>query len=241
VGEGALVAARLPVLSVPAVTDRRDDAVAALFDAHYASLCRLATLLLGDAGQAEEAVQEAFLRTFAGWRRLHDPGRAGAYLRAAVVNQCRSRGRRRSSEQRANRTHWAGSRDDDTSAVERTGDALAVLDAVRALPQRQREAVVLRYYADLSEAEVALALSCAVGTVKSQLAKARATLLLRLAEPGSEAAVEDAAATDAAVREAAVGEAAVGEAAVGEAAVGEAAATDTAVKEAAVEEAVVDE
>lgn len=159
------------------MTDGRDAAVAALFDAHYTGLCRLATLLLADPGHAEEAVQEAFLRTFVGWRRIRQPERAGAYLRAAVVNQCRSRGRRRVTEQRGNRTVWAGVTEDvGQSDVERTGDVLAVLDAVRALPTRQREAVVLRYYADLSETEVAHALGCSVGTVKSQLSKARATL-----------------------------------------------------------------
>ncbi len=183
VAEGALVAVRIPCGSLPAVTDARDAAVAALFDAHYAGLCRLATLLLDDRGQAEEAVQEAFLRTFVGWRRLRHPERAHAYLRAAVVNQCRSRGRRRTTEQRGNRTVWTDPRvDTGQSDVERTGEVLAVLEAVRSLPTRQREAVVLRYYADLSESEVARTLGCAVGTVKSQLSKARATLSRQLGD-----------------------------------------------------------
>ncbi len=176
-GEGALVAITVRASAVASVTDRRDRAVAALFDAHYAGMCRLATLLLDDPGQAEEAVQEAFLRTFVGWRRLRHPEHAGAYLRAAVVNQCRSRGRRRVSEQRGNRTLWAGTQDEARSSdIERAGDVLAVLAAVRSLPARQREAVVLRYYADLSEADVAQALGCSLGTVKSQLSKARASL-----------------------------------------------------------------
>lgn len=176
-GEGALVAITVRASAAVAVTDRRDRAVAALFDAHYAGMCRLATLLLDDPGQAEEAVQEAFLRTFVGWRRLRHPEHAGAYLRAAVVNQCRSRGRRRVSEQRGNRTLWAGTQDEARSSdIERAGDVLAVLAAVRSLPARQREAVVLRYYADLSEADVAQALGCSLGTVKSQLSKARASL-----------------------------------------------------------------
>ena len=172
-----MLAVRVRSGSLPAVTDGRDAAVAALFDAHYAGLSRLATLLLGDPGQAEEAVQEAFLRTFVGWRRLRHPERAQAYLRAAVVNQCRSRGRRATTEQRKYRVVWAGAEQDAGLVdVERTGDVLVVLDAVRSLPARQREAVVLRYYADLSEADVAKALGCSVGTVKSQLSKARATL-----------------------------------------------------------------
>jgi RNA polymerase sigma-70 factor (sigma-E family) len=181
--EGALLAPTVPWDAARRVSDRRDAAVAALFDQHYAGLCRLATLLLDDPSLAEEVVQEAFLRTFAGWRRLRHPERAHAYLRVAVVNQCRSRGRRRTSERRGNRLVWAGTPDIDPAAgTEGTGEVLAVLDAVRALPPRQREAVVLRYYADLSEAEVAAALGCAVGTVKSQLSKARATLAVHLGD-----------------------------------------------------------
>ena len=187
--EGTLVASTLPTpaLAAVAVSDRRDEAVAALFDAQYAGLCRLATFLLDDPAQAEEVVQEAFLGTFVGWRRLRHPKRAGAYLRAAVVNQCRSRGRRRVHEQRGNRTVWAGTREAAVgSDVERVGDAMFVLDAVRSLPTRQREAVVLRYYADLSEAEVAWALGCSPGTVKSQLSKARSALARLLSEPSSD-------------------------------------------------------
>lgn len=162
----------------------RDEEVAALFDEHYAGLCRLATLLVGERAVAEEVVQEAFLRTYAGWWRLRRPTRAQWYLRTAVVNLCRSRGRRRATEDRGNRTVWATDRGpaghwtDDA-----VGDALAVVDAVRALPRRQREAVVLRYYGDLAERDVAVAMGCSVGTVKSQLAKARASLARRLDDP----------------------------------------------------------
>jgi len=170
----------------------RDAVVVELFDRHYASLCRLGTVILGDAAAAEEVVQDAFARTLSGWWRLRRQERAPAYLRAAVVNGCRSRLRRRSTEDRGNRVVWAGD-------VQRLGhppaapveDVVVVLDAVRALPRRQREAVILRYYADLSETDVADALGCSVGTVKSQLAKARATLARELAGllPGSPARV----------------------------------------------------
>lgn len=171
-----------------AVTDGRDDAIAGLFDRHYASLCRLAYLLLDDRAAAEEAVQDAFVRTFAGWHRLRDPERAYTYLRAAVVNQCRSRGRRRQREQRGNRK-LLDAASDQVWATERSVDTVTVLDAVRALPPRQREAVVLRYYEDLPERDVAAALGCSLGTVKSQLAKARASLARGLGEPGSGTAV----------------------------------------------------
>lgn len=165
----------------------RDEQVATLFDEHYRGLCRLATLLLGDGDAAEEVVQEAFLRTYSGWWRLRRPTRAQWYLRAAVVNQCRSRGRRRATEARGNRTVWASDGDSPGEwDSERTGESLTVLAAIRDLPHRQREAVVLFYYADLSESDVASAMGCAVGTVKSQLAKARATLAARLDGLGQE-------------------------------------------------------
>jgi RNA polymerase sigma-70 factor (sigma-E family) len=185
-GEGAVLVYGLP--SAPAasshlVTDRRDDAVASLFNQHYAGLCRLASLLLDDHAMAEEAVQEAFVRTFSGWHRLRHPERAHAYLRAAVVNQCRSRWRRRLREQRGNRRLFEEAPEGRWD-TERSADAIAVLEAVRRLPPRQREAVVLRYYEDLPESEVAAALGCSLGTVKSQLAKARASLALRLDERG---------------------------------------------------------
>lgn len=155
----------------------RDALIGRLFDEHYSGLCRLAALLLGDRAGAEEAVQEAFLRTYAGWWRIRRPEQARWYLRRAVVNQCRSRQRRRVSEDRGNRVVHASERvvggGDDVGA--RT-EAMVIADAVRALPPRQRETVVLRYFEDMAEAEIARVLGCSEGTVKSQLSKARGTL-----------------------------------------------------------------
>ena len=79
-----------------------DERVARLFDQHYLRLCRLASLLLGDATLAEDIVQEAFLRTLSGWLRLREPERAEHYLTRSVVNLCRSRWRHRDVEQRGN-------------------------------------------------------------------------------------------------------------------------------------------
>ncbi|HMD46116.1 MAG TPA: SigE family RNA polymerase sigma factor [Acidimicrobiales bacterium] len=169
-------------------TAGRDEQIAALFDEHAPRLVRLAAFLLDDPAAAEEVVQDAFLRTYTGWWRLRHPERAQWYLRTAVVNLCRSRGRRRASEQRGNRTTWATEGGDQPWEREDPDDAMAVVEAVRALPPRQREAVVLRYYQDLSEADIARTLRCAPGTVKSQLAKARATLARTLAEPAEDGA-----------------------------------------------------
>jgi RNA polymerase sigma-70 factor (sigma-E family) len=159
--------------AAPVASDDRDERIRALFEEHYAGLCRLAYLIVGDAAQAEELVMDAFLRTFAGWRRIRDLDRADSYLRRAVVNLSRSTNRRRHTEERAVVT------DQSTIAFSLEADlddARIVWDAVRALPHRQRAAVVLRYYQDLPEVEIADALGCSVGTVKSQLFKARASL-----------------------------------------------------------------
>ena len=130
------------------------EAVTALYAAHYRSLVRLAALLLRDVGAAEEIVQDAFVAMHGSWRKLRDPDKALAYLRQAVVNRSRSRLRHlkvvdkhapRSAPDAPSAEYGA------LAAVERS----EVLAALRTLPPRQREALVLRYYADLSEAQIA--------------------------------------------------------------------------------------
>lgn len=155
----------------------RDARVANLFDAHYAPLCRLAYVILGDSQMAEEMVMEALLKTFTGFRRIRDLDRADVYLRRAVVNLCRSKIRRKSIEMRVNATvHHRGERRAPHWDPEQHEISRVVLDAVRKLPERQRACVVLFYYEDLPEAQIAEVLDCSVGTVKSQLSKSRAKL-----------------------------------------------------------------
>jgi RNA polymerase sigma-70 factor (sigma-E family) len=191
VAHAAVLALEEVVTTQPADrSSARDEQVVGLFAQHYGGLCRLAALLTGDAAAAEEIVSEAFLRTYAGWWRLRRPEQAQWYLRRTVVNLCRSRQRRRSVEDRSNRTTWAAERDVLAAAPTAADDA--VFDAVAGLPRRQREAVVLRYYQDLTEAEVARVLGCSLGTAKSQLSKARQTLG-RLLAPAADA---DAAGAD---------------------------------------------
>ena len=155
----------------------RDREVAALFDRHYVPMCRLAYVILGDRALAEEIVMEALLKTFTGWNRLREIDRADAYLRRAVVNLCRSRIRRKMIEARVNaeaRVRASRPRPDWDAETHETNRL--VMEAVRSLPERQRAAVVLRYYDDLSESQIAEVLDCSVGTVKSQLSKARSKL-----------------------------------------------------------------
>lgn len=157
--------------------------VGVLFDRHYTALCRLAALILGDRGRAEEVVMDAFLHTCASWDRIREPARADAYLRRAVVNGAHTLARRHGVERRALALAGArATREPAPPGVEQWVASAPVVAAVQALPARQRAAVVLRYYADLPEAEIAELLGCAVGTVKSQLAKARASLARRLGE-----------------------------------------------------------
>lgn len=155
----------------------RDADFASLFDRHYAPMCRLAFVILGDHQHAEEVVMESMLKTFTGWNRIRDMERVDAYLRRAVVNGCRSRIRRKTIESRVNRVihHRDENRAPDWDP-ERHEVQRLVWRAVKDLPERQRACVVLRYLEDLPEAAIADALGCSTGTVKSQLSKARTKL-----------------------------------------------------------------
>jgi RNA polymerase sigma-70 factor (sigma-E family) len=154
-----------------------DDAVTRLFTAHHRGLVRLAVLLLHDRAVAEEVVQDAYVALHQRWRRLRDADRALAYLRASVVNGSRSALRRRAVAERFAARYVPPA--DAPSAEAGALGALAhreVLAVLRRLPTRQREALVLRYYADLSEAEVAEVMGISRGAVKSHTARGIAAL-----------------------------------------------------------------
>lgn len=152
-----------------------DEAITELYTAHYARLVRLAALLQGDHAVAEEVVQDAFVALHRRWRRLRDPGSAVAYLRTSVVHGCRSVQRRRGV---------AARHPEDRAPHVPSAEQLAVLDAatgavveaLRQLPARQREALVLRYYGGLSESEIAEAMNISNGAVKSHASRGMAGL-----------------------------------------------------------------
>lgn len=158
-----------------------DAAVEHLYAAHWRQLVRLSTLLVRDAGTAEEVVQDAFVAMHGRWSGLREPDLALAYLRQAVVNRSRSVLRHRAVVHR----HAAREQvletlpGSDHRALEqaRRDD---VLDAMRALPQRQREVLALRYYLDLSEAEIADTLGISRGAVKSHASRGAEALRARL-------------------------------------------------------------
>ena len=152
-----------------------DHAVEELYSMHYRSLVRLAAILVRDSPTAEEVVQDAFVAMHGGWQRLKDTEKALAYLRQAVVNRSRSVLRHRMVVEK----NLQNAPPDMPSAehgafvlLERS----AVVAALRDLPGRQREAIVLRYYADLSEADIAAAMRISRGAVKSHTARGMAAL-----------------------------------------------------------------
>jgi RNA polymerase sigma-70 factor (sigma-E family) len=158
-----------------AVTWDADEAITQIYAAHYRSLVRLAALLLRDVGASEEVVHDSFIAMHGAWRRLRDPDRALAYLRQSVVNRSRSVLRHRTVELR----HAPAPMPDAASAEQGAMGSLEhqeVIVALRRLPERQREVLVLRYYADLSEADIADAIGISRGAVKSHASRGMAAL-----------------------------------------------------------------
>jgi len=160
-----------------------DDALTQLYAAHWASLVRLAWLLLRDQGRAEEIVQDVFVAAHPRMAQLREDGNALAYLRRSVVNECRSSFRHQGVEDRYLRTESGGveapgrrTAESAETAVLRHDEGDTLMNAVRRLPQRQREVLVLRYYSDLSEQQIAEALDISTGAVKSHAHRALAAL-----------------------------------------------------------------
>jgi RNA polymerase sigma-70 factor (sigma-E family) len=152
-----------------------DRAVTEIYGTYYHSLVRLAVLLVHDTATAEEVVQESFVAMHTAWRRLRDQQRALAYLRQSVVNRSRSELRHRVVVDR----YAPRPAPDEPSAEQDAMVSLerdAVVAALRALPPRQREALVLKFYADLPEAQIAAAMGISRGAVKSHTARAMAAM-----------------------------------------------------------------
>ncbi len=154
-------------------------AVTALYRSHALGLTRLAFLMLGDRHAAEDVVQEAFCGLYRAWDRLPDHGNVLGYLRVSVLNGCRSALRRARRAPRPLAVPPAASAESDMLASEEQRAAVA---ALRRLPPRQREALVLRYFGDLPEHEIAHAMGVSRGTVKSTTARGLAALGRMLGE-----------------------------------------------------------
>lgn len=145
------------------------------FAARRAAMSRTAYLLTGSTQAAEELLQDALVKTVARWRKVRDGGNPEAYIRQVMLNELRTRWRRRRrgvEHPTAELTDQAEACDLEAETADR--DVLAV--ALRKLAPGQRAVLYLRFYEDLPEAEVARQLGCSVGTVKSQTHDALARL-----------------------------------------------------------------
>ena len=148
-----------------------------LYREHYRDLVRLASILLDRTSDCEEVVQDAFVGLLRRGGAVRDPAKAPAYLRTAVLNGARSRLRRRRTSDR----HLASVRAPDDAPGADEPSLLAdssgrVVAALRQLPDRQREVLMLRYHLDLSEAEIAATLGISTGSVKTHAHRGLARL-----------------------------------------------------------------
>jgi RNA polymerase sigma-70 factor (sigma-E family) len=142
-------------------------------DAHAGGLFRTAYLVLGDHQLAQDLVQESLVKTYVAWPRIRDHGKAEAYARRTIVTTAISWRRRRSFHERPLETLPETAATDPTDGVD-ARDAL--WHRLASLPPRQRAAIVLRFYEDLSESQTAELMGCSVGTVKSQVSTGLARL-----------------------------------------------------------------
>ncbi len=170
----ALVAGEIATAIKPEMT--AEEAVTQLYMSHYRPLVRLAVLLVRDEPTAEEVVQECFIAMHDGWHRLRDGDKALSYLEQAVVNRSKSVLRHRSAAARTAPGPAPGvpgvPGPEAVSQLERS----VVVAALQRLPDRQRQALVLRYYTDLSEAQIAEMMGISRGAVKSHTARGMASL-----------------------------------------------------------------
>jgi RNA polymerase sigma-70 factor (sigma-E family) len=158
-----------------------DDRIDGLYRDHAVGLIRMALLLVGDQATAEDVVQDAFLGLCRGQQRLRDADKALPYLRASVVNGCRSvqRGRRRA--RMVGLQHELPVWSAESAALDGE-DRREVLEAISRLPRRQREVLVLRYYLNQADDQIARTLRVSRGTVSSTASRAVAALSRQLAE-----------------------------------------------------------
>jgi len=148
--------------------------------ARSAALHRAAYLIVGDRSLAQDLVQEALTKTYAAWPRLHDKGNAEAYTRKAITTTAISWFRRKGW------SHERSTAEPPDRATPGHDDQVArstwLWECLMSLPVRQRAAIVLRYYEDLTEAQTAETMGCAVGTVKSQVSAGLAKLRQQLGD-----------------------------------------------------------
>jgi RNA polymerase sigma-70 factor (sigma-E family) len=154
--------------------ESRNDLLVRLFNEHYKSLVRLASQLLDDVPTCEEVVQDAFVKMQTA-KRTPEPGKEAAYLRSIVMNGARSHMRKRMVRRRHRSDAPLTEPSAEYGALTRA-DRDEMLTAVRSLPRRQAEVLVLRYFSDLSESEIAETLDISLGSVKTHTSRGLAAL-----------------------------------------------------------------
>ncbi|MGW4645342.1 SigE family RNA polymerase sigma factor [Kitasatospora sp. NPDC004289] len=152
--------------------NRRDAEFRSFIATAWPRLLRTAFLLSGEQHAGEDLVQQTLERAYVAWPKVSRADDPYAYVRRILVNEHARRFRRRLSERLVTSVPETAAPD----GYGRLDERAALLTALAALPPRQRQAVVLRYWEDLSEGQAALAMGCSVGTVKSQASKGIARL-----------------------------------------------------------------
>lgn len=185
-GPATLDAAGAPAAAGPpagTAASAAESAVTALYETHALGMIRLAHIMLGDRQSAEDVVQEAFCGLYRRWSHLADPGSAVHYVRSAVLNHCRSVLRRRATSQapREVASHPEAAQSAESAVLTRE-ERDEIMRAVRRLPPRQCEALVLRFYLDLSAEETATTMGISPSTVRSATHRALASLGRMLGE-----------------------------------------------------------
>jgi RNA polymerase sigma-70 factor (sigma-E family) len=150
--------------------------VTELYAEHALGLVRLAYIMLGDQAAAEDVVQDAFVGLYRRWDSLPDTSHPLAYVRASVLNGCRSALRRQSRHGLAGVVFSQPLSESAEARALVSEEYRAVVTAIRRLPRRQREALLLRYYLDRSEDEIARTMGVSRGTVKSAISRALAAI-----------------------------------------------------------------
>lgn len=167
--------------------DGEDEQITAFVRARYPRLLRTAYLLCGDRGKAEDLVQATLAKTVVAWSRLEHSEGIDHYVHRVMINAFVSSRRRRSWWERPLDRFTETRAPDQFAQVEQRDLLRRALDG---LPARQRAAVVLRFYEDLSEQDAARVLGCSVGTVKSLSSRGLHSLRTRWAEVDAEAEQE---------------------------------------------------
>ena len=174
-----------PVMSEVLVADARvglpafeafDDALVALYADHAKALVEMLWVFVGNRAEAEDLCHDAFVRLHRVWRRIDHGDNVGAYLRTTAFNLARSSLRRRNVVRRLAPAPDRQSSPAADENVELRADQRALLAAVRRLPRRQRECIVLRYWQDLTDPQIATTLGISVNSVKTHLRRATHTL-----------------------------------------------------------------